>query len=122
MREIENLSFTSRVLATTGGLSQSATAFYKRLASMLSDKWKPPYSTTISWLSCRISYYLGRSSIMCLRGARLSNSQINDHQAATVDLTIADSNLSAQINSELINSTLVAMFAFIMLIHVHQCK
>ena len=94
IREVEHSSFTPLVFATTGGLGPAAGAFYKRLASMLSDKWKQPYSTTIGWLRCRISFSLLRSSIMCLRGARSSKSSFNGHLAASVDLTIADSNLS----------------------------
>ncbi len=58
IREVEHSSFTPLVFATTGGLGPAATAFYKRLASMLSDKWKQPYSTTIGWLRCRISFSL----------------------------------------------------------------
>ncbi len=95
IREVEHSSFTPLVFATTGGHGPEATAFYKRLASMLSDKCKQPYSTTISWLRCRISFSLLRSSIMCLRGARSPKSQFNGHLDASVDLTIADSNLSA---------------------------
>ena len=29
-----------------------------------------PYSSVMSWLCCRISYSLLRSTVMCLRGAR----------------------------------------------------
>ena len=93
VREVEHSSFTPLVFSLTGGLGPAATAFYKRLASQLSDKWKQPYSSTIGWLRCRISFSLLRSSIMCLRGARSSHT-FNSHLAASVDLTISDSNLS----------------------------
>ena len=93
VREVEHSSFTPLVFSLTGGLGPAATAFYKRLSSQLSDKWKQPYSSTIGWLRCRISFSLLRSSIMCLRGARSSHT-FNSHLAASVDLTISDSNLS----------------------------
>ena len=93
VREVEHSSFTPLVFSLTGGLGPAATAFYKRLASQLSDKWKQPYSSTIGWLRCRVSFSLLRSSIMCLRGARSSHT-FNSHLAASVDLTISDSNLS----------------------------
>ena len=93
VREVEYSSFTPLVFSFTGGLGPAATAFYKCLASQLSDKWKQPYSSTIGWLHCRISFSLLRSSIMCLRGARSSHT-FNSHLAASVDLTISDSNLS----------------------------
>ena len=45
---------------------------YKRLASMLSDKHKQPYSKMVHWLLCRLSIFLLRSSIRCLRGSHTS--------------------------------------------------
>ena len=41
---------------------------YKILASMLSDKHNQPYSKMVNWLSCRLSFFLHRPSIRCLRG------------------------------------------------------
>ncbi len=37
-RDVEHGSFTPLVLSTTGGMGRTATTFYKRLASMLSEK------------------------------------------------------------------------------------
>ena len=50
IREVEHSSFTPLVFSTTGSLGPAAGSFYKRLASMLADKWKQPYSTTMGWL------------------------------------------------------------------------
>ena len=41
---------------------------YKILASMHSDKHNQPYSKMVHWLRCRLSFFLLRSSIRCLRG------------------------------------------------------
>ncbi len=40
VREVDHSSFIPLVFLTTGGLDPAATAFYKRLASMLADMWK----------------------------------------------------------------------------------
>ena len=79
IREVEHSSFTPLVFSTTGSLGPAADSFYKRLASMLADKWKQPYSTTMSWLRCRLSFSLLRSSIRCLRGARSSAHKFESH-------------------------------------------
>ncbi len=94
VREIEHSSFCPLVFSLTGGLAPIATTFYKRLASQLSEKWKQPYGPTMRWLRCRTSFSLLRSCIMCIRGARSSANGFNGQLAATVDLTIADTNLN----------------------------
>ena len=38
IREVEHGTFTPLVFSTTGGMGKAATVFYKRLASLLSDK------------------------------------------------------------------------------------
>ena len=68
IREIEHASFVPLVLSVTGGLGRIATTTYKRLASMLSSKWNQPYSTTMCWLRCRLSFALLHASILAIRG------------------------------------------------------
>ena len=70
--DVEHASFTLLVFSASGGLSKEATTFYKRLASLLADQWDQPYSTTMNWLRCTLSFCLLRSSIQCIRGARSS--------------------------------------------------
>ncbi len=94
VRQIEHSSFCPLVFSLTGGLAPIATTFYKRLASQLSEKWKQPYGPMMRSLRCRISFLLLRSCIMCIRGARSSANSFNGQLAATVDLTIADTNLN----------------------------
>ncbi len=60
------------VMSATGSLSKQATNLYKRLASLLADKWDQPYSTTLHWLRCSLSFSLLRSAIQCIRGAHSS--------------------------------------------------
>ena len=72
IREVEHSTFTPLVFSATGGMAKQSTTFYKRLASLLADKWGHPYSSTLCWLRCRISFSLLRSAIQCIRGARSS--------------------------------------------------
>ena len=74
VREIEHSSFTPLVLSASGGFASEATNFYKRLASRLADKWDQPYSLTMNWLRCTISFALLRSAVQCIRGTRSSRS------------------------------------------------
>ena len=49
-REIKHASFVPLVMSATGVLAKQATNFYKRLASLLADKWEQPYRNTLYWL------------------------------------------------------------------------
>ncbi len=69
VREVEHASFTPLVLSASGGLGKEATVFYKRLASLLAEKWDQPYHQVINWLRCSLSYSLLRSAIQCARGS-----------------------------------------------------
>jgi hypothetical protein len=70
--EIEHGSFTPLVFSLTGGMAKETTVFYKRLTSLLSEKWDQPYSVTMGWLRSILGFSLLRSSIQCIRGARSS--------------------------------------------------
>ena len=62
VREIEHSFLTPLVMSASGGLAKEATNFYKRLASLLADKWDQPYSLTMNWLRCmaaRFAYKRG---------------------------------------------------------------
>ena len=93
VREMEHSSFTPLVLAATGGLGTEATSFYKRLASMLSQKWDSPYSSTLCWLRCRLDFSLLRSSIQAIRGAR-SSCGIAVRSPSPMDLVITESKIN----------------------------
>jgi len=67
IREIEHGSFTPLVFSCSGGMGPSATIMYKRLASLISEKSSQPYSMTLYWLRCKLSFSLLRSAITCLR-------------------------------------------------------
>ena len=92
VREVEHATFTPLVFSATGGLGIQANTFYKRLASLLAEKWDHPYSSTLCWLRCRLGFSLLRSSILSIRGARSSRG----HAIRTpmpVDLVNQESNI-----------------------------
>ena len=60
IREIEHATFTPLVFSVTGG---ECSMFYKRLATIISEKNEEAYSVTLSWIRCSLSFSLLRSSI-----------------------------------------------------------
>ena len=82
------VTFVPLVMSATGGLAKHATNFYKRLASLLADKWTQPYSSTLYWLRCSLSFSLLRSAIQCILGARSSRGHAV--KLSPVDLVTAE--------------------------------
>ena len=72
IREVERGSFTPLVLTTGGGMAPEATVFYKRLASLLSEKRNESYPVVMGWLRCTVSFCLLHSALACLRGSSKS--------------------------------------------------
>ena len=93
-QEVEHGCFTPLVMSLTGGASNSANTFYKRLASMLSEKWDLPYSKTLAWMRCKLSFALLHSSIQCIRGARSANGRASRGATPPVDLVVSESKLN----------------------------
>ena len=87
----EMASFTPLIFATTGGMGREATAFYKRLADLMAVKNSAPYSTTLAWMRCTLSFSLLRSAVMCMRGSRSSSHRV---PVASLELGVAESHLS----------------------------
>ena len=94
VREVEHGSFTPLVMSLTGGCGNAATVFYKRLASLLAEKWDQPYSSTLAWMRCKLSFALLRSSIQCIRGARSTCGRAFKQPFHPTDLGVAESNIS----------------------------
>ena len=93
VREVEHGSFTPLVMSLSGGVGNAANVCYKRLASMLSDKWDQPYSTTLAWMRCKLSFSLLRSSIQCIRGARSAAGHPSRDITLPVDLMVSEAGL-----------------------------
>ena len=72
IREVDHGCFSPLVFSASGGMGPTAKVVYKKLAPMIASKHNQPYSQTINWLRCRLSFSLLQSCIMCLRGSRSS--------------------------------------------------
>ena len=72
VREVERGVFTPLVFASTGGMARECTMVFKRIADILSDKKKMPYSQAIHLIRCRLSFALILSAIRAIRGSRQS--------------------------------------------------
>ena len=79
-------TFTPIVLSSTGGMGCAAITTYKRLAALIATKRDEPYSTTMGWIRCRLSFSLLRASIMCIRGARSSRGHAAREYDVPMDL------------------------------------
>lgn len=90
IREIEHGSFSPLVFSAAGGMGETAKVVYKRIASLIADKYNKPYSKTINWLRCRLSFSLLRSAVMCLRGSRSSLHHPISSSCGEIDLAIAE--------------------------------
>ena len=93
VREIEHGSFTPLVMSLSGGLGNAAKVCLRRLASMLSEKWDLPYSTTLAWMRCTLSFTLLRSSIQSIRGARSSRGCPQRLCLLPCDLTVSEAGI-----------------------------
>ena len=56
IREVKHGSFSPLVFSTAGGMGPSASVVYKRIASMLAQKYDQAYSKTLHWVCCKLSY------------------------------------------------------------------
>ena len=95
IREVEHGSFSPLVFTVNGGMAKEASTFYKRLASILAERWAQPYSVTINWIRCGILFSLLRSSIRCIRGARSTVGNPMGPIQSPVDLIKAECSLSS---------------------------
>ena len=90
--EVEHGCFTPVVLSTSGGMAPEATTFFRRLASLVSEKRAASYSTTLNWIRCCLSFSLLRSSLLCIRGSR-STQKTFCNTACNVELIAAECRL-----------------------------
>ena len=94
VREVEHGSFTPLVMSLSGGCSNAANVCYKRLASMLAEKWDQSYSSTLAWMRCKLSFTLLRSAIQCIRGTHSARGHALKCNIPPTDLVVVESNIS----------------------------
>ena len=88
IREVEHGSFTTLVFSVSGGMGPSTTTAYKRLAALLAEKRGQRYSLVMTWLRCRLSFSLLRSSITAIRGSRTV--RFNRESTQQIELAAAE--------------------------------
>ena len=86
IREVEHGTFTPLIFSCTGGMGRAAVATYKRLATLIAMKIDTPYSVTMGWIRCRLSFSLLQAAIMCLRRTRSSVGHALRQPEAPIDL------------------------------------
>ena len=94
IREVEGACFSPLVFSASGGMGPTATTVYRKLASMLAEKWDICYSRCLYWLRCRLCFSLLRSAIMCLRGHR---SAVHRPIPSDVDLAYSEGHLDSDV-------------------------
>ena len=87
--DIEHRTFTPLVRMTGGGMAREATAFYKRLTSLLAEKRSEEYSVMMGWLRCTLSFSLLRSVIVCVRSTRKTNTRVDSWSDCVAEATTA---------------------------------
>ena len=75
--------FTPLVFSVDGMVGVEAGAAIKHVASLLSTKWKRPYSETCAYVRSRISISLVRAASHCLRGYRDPTARVSHATWAT---------------------------------------
>ena len=63
--------FVPFVVSVDGLIAREAKATLQRLASLISEKWRRPYSVVCGYVQARISIAIARATNRCLRGARI---------------------------------------------------
>ena len=74
------------------GTYRTATIVFRKLASMLAEKWNANYSCCLFWVQCRFCFSLLRSAVMCLRGHRSSTSHLI---TSMIDLAYSEGHLES---------------------------
>ena len=98
IREVEHGCFSPLIFSASGGMGPIAKVVYQKLAGMISSKHNQPYSQTVNWLRCRLSFSLLRSAIMCIRGSRSSSKSPAKPQLyeAAIDRALSDGKVATE--------------------------
>lgn len=67
--EIEHGFFTPLVFSVTGGMGQECSKFHNHPLDRIAGKTEQRYEKVISWITCKLSFTIMRSALLCLRGS-----------------------------------------------------
>ena len=76
--DIEDVSFSPLIFATTGGASRITHKLIRLIASLIAQKTNERYSEVINFIRTRVSFSLLKSTILCIRGCRGQKSKTPD--------------------------------------------
>ena len=86
--QIEKGSFNPLVFTTSGGMSSECDRVNKKLAQMISEKRKEPYSSVINHIRTRLRFSLLRSTLAAVRGYRGKRSDNGGGDLTNVEFNI----------------------------------
>ena len=69
----EHGSFTPLVFSTNGGMGRECVIYHKHLAEKIASKTGQSYERVMTWIRCKLSFVVMRSALLCLRGSRSVN-------------------------------------------------
>jgi hypothetical protein len=72
--------FTPFVVSTDGPSGKEAKCLLKKLSILLSGKWKKPYAVVSGYVNARKSIAIVRATHICLRGSRITTSQMSNRR------------------------------------------
>ena len=93
IQHVDQSSFTPLVFTTSGVMSFSAKCFYSRLADLMAEKKHQPRSHVVAWMRCRLSFFLLKSALQCLRGTRYSTPSTTDISGLECEDTVVESGI-----------------------------
>ena len=97
-----------------------ATVVYKRIATLITEKSDQPYSSTLFWIRCKLSFSLLHSAIMCIRGSSSSYHHPAGMIGEAIDLTCSEGRIvSSQYREQTLRFTysISAIVTFILLFY-----
>ena len=60
-----HMSFTPLVVFVDGMLAPEFASFFRKIGEELSTQWEKPYSKTMNWVKCWLSFVVPRASSVC---------------------------------------------------------
>ena len=67
---IEHGFFTPLVYSVHGGMSPECLKYHKHLADKIAAKTNQKCDRVVTWIRCKLSFVVLRSTLLCLRGSR----------------------------------------------------
>ena len=86
--EVERGVFTPLVFSTSGGMGEEVKRFFKKLATLMTEKTGQKYSETMTFIRKRLRFDLLKTTIIALRGYR-GKAKTSHTEVGELDLNLA---------------------------------